>query len=168
VVFQEALLLPLTVAENIGYGRPDATREEIIEAARAAQADEFIRRLPQGYDTVLGEEGASLSGGERQRLTIARALLKDAPVLILDEPTSALDARTEASLVEAIRRLLAGRTTFVIAHRLSTIRNADRIVVLENGRIVENGSHDELIAGGGLYHRLYLSQFAGAAGGGKA
>jgi ATP-binding cassette subfamily B protein/subfamily B ATP-binding cassette protein MsbA len=164
VVFQEAFLLPLTVAENIGYGRPGATREGIMEAARAAQADEFIRRLPQGYDTVLGEAGASLSGGERQRLTIARALLKDAPVLILDEPTSALDAGTEASLVEAVQRLLPGRTTFVIAHRLSTIRNADHIVVLDAGRIVEIGSHDELVVEDGLYQRLYMSQFAGAAG----
>jgi ABC-type multidrug transport system fused ATPase/permease subunit len=164
VVFQEALLLPLTVAENIGYGRPDATRDEVIEAARAAQADEFIRRLPQGYDTVLGEAGACLSGGERQRLTIARALLKDAPVLILDEPTSALDARTEAALVAALRRLLTGRTALVIAHRLSTIRGADQIAVLDHGRLVEIGSHDQLLVGSGLYHRLYMSQFAGAAG----
>jgi ATP-binding cassette subfamily B protein/subfamily B ATP-binding cassette protein MsbA len=134
IVFQEAFVLPLTVAENIGYGRPGASREEIIEAARAAQAEEFIRRLPQGYDTVLGEGGGMESlRGELQRLTIARALLKDAPVLILDEPTSALDARTEASLVEAIEHLIVGRTTFVIAHRLSTIRNADRIVVLDTG-----------------------------------
>ncbi len=168
VVFQEAFLLPLTIAENIGYGRAGASRGEIIEAARAAQADEFIRRLPQGYDTVLGEGGVNLSGGERQRLTIARALLKDAPVLILDEPTSALDARTEASLVEAIEHLIRGRTTFVIAHRLSTVRNADHIIVLDEGRIVEIGSHSQLVDGTGLYHRLYMSQFAGSAGRGVA
>jgi ATP-binding cassette subfamily B protein/subfamily B ATP-binding cassette protein MsbA len=168
VVFQDAFLLPLTVAENIGYGRPGASRDEIIEAARAAQADDFIHRLPRGYDTVLGEGGANLSGGERQRLTIARALLKDASVLILDEPTSALDARTEASLVEAIEHLIRGRTTFVIAHRLSTIRNADRIVVLDGGSIVEAGSHNQLVDGDGLYHRLYMSQFAEAGGRGVA
>ena len=164
IVFQDAFLLPLTVAENIAYGRPGASREEIMDAAAAAQADDFIRRLPQGYDTVLGEGGVNLSGGERQRLTIARALLKDAPVLILDEPTSALDAETEAALVRALRRLTAGRTTFVIAHRLSTVRNADCILVLEEGRIVEMGSHDALLERGGAYHRLHQSQFAGPAG----
>jgi len=164
VVFQDAFLLPLTVAENIAYGRPLASRDEIVEAAAAAQSDDFIRRLPQGYDTVLGEGGVNLSGGERQRLTIARALLKNAPVLILDEPTSALDAETEAALVRALQRLTAGRTTFVIAHRLSTVRNADCILVLEDGRIVESGSHDALLERGGVYHRLYRSQFAGAAG----
>jgi ATP-binding cassette subfamily B protein/subfamily B ATP-binding cassette protein MsbA len=163
VVFQEPFLLPLTIADNIGYGRPGASRDEIIAAAVAAQADDFISRLPQRYDTVLGEGGVNLSGGERQRLTIARALLKDAPVLILDEPTSALDARTEASLVSALEQLIAGRTTFVIAHRLSTVRHAGRIVVLEHGRVVECGSHTELIGGGGLYSRLYASQFAASA-----
>jgi len=168
VVFQDAFLLPLTVAENIRYGRPGASQEEVIEAARAAQADEFIRLLPQGYDTVLGEGGVSLSGGERQRLTIARALLKDASVLILDEPTSALDAQTEASLVEAIERLMAGRTTFVIAHRLSTVRKADRIIVLDHGQVVESGTHEELLDGAGLYQRLHASQFAGASGRGGA
>jgi ATP-binding cassette subfamily B protein/subfamily B ATP-binding cassette protein MsbA len=164
IVFQDPFLLPLTIAENIAYGRPGASREEIIEAAAAAQADGFILRLPQGYDTVLGEGGVNLSGGERQRLTIARALLKDAPVLILDEPTSALDAETEAALVKALRRLAAGRTTFVIAHRLSTVRNADRIIVFEEGRIVETGSHTELLERGGAYHRLYRSQFSAEAG----
>jgi ATP-binding cassette, subfamily B, bacterial len=159
LVLQEPLLLPLTVAENIAYGRPGATREQIEAAAVAANADGFIRRLPQGYETVIGERGATLSGGERQRLSIARALLKDAPVLILDEPTSALDAQTEALLLEALERLMAGRTTFLIAHRLSTIRRADRILVLEGGKLVETGTQQELLAQCGLYHRLHSLQF---------
>src|SRR5262249_43072408 len=136
IVLQEPFLFPLSVADNLSYGRPSASREEIIAAAEAANADAFIRRLPDGYDTVIGERGATLSGGEKQRLAIARALLKDAPILILDEPTSALDARTEMLLLEALERLMQGRTTFIIAHRLSTIRNADRIVVLEAGQVV--------------------------------
>ena len=150
VVLQEPFLLPLTIAENIAYGRPGASRKEVVEAAVAAQADEFIRQLPDGYDTVLGESGVNLSGGERQRIAIARALLKDAPVLILDEPTSALDARTEASLLEALRKLMVGRTTFVIAHRLSTIRHADRVVVIDDGCVAESGTHEELLASGGM------------------
>jgi len=160
LVLQEPFLLPLTVAENIAYGRPGAGREAIEEAARAANADEFIRRLPLGYDTVLGERGASLSGGERQRLSIARALLKDAPVLILDEPTSSLDAGTEALLLEALDRLMKGRTTFIIAHRLSTIRGADRILVMEDGKIIESGTHEELLAARGAYFRLDALQVA--------
>lgn len=160
IVLQEPFLMPLSVAENIAYGRPGASRESIIAAAVAAQADEFIRRLPAGYDTLVGECGATLSGGERQRLSIARALLKDAPVLILDEPTAALDTRTEASLIEAFQRLMQGRTTFVIAHRLSTIRHADRIAVLEQGRLVELGSHADLLERDGLYRELYQHQFA--------
>jgi ATP-binding cassette subfamily B protein/subfamily B ATP-binding cassette protein MsbA len=158
LVLQEPFLFPLTVAENLAYGRPDATRDEIAAAAVAAGADEFIRRLPDGYDTVIGERGATLSGGEKQRLSIARALVKDAPILILDEPTAALDARTEALLLRALERLMAGRTTFVIAHRLSTIRGADRILVLDNGAVVEQGRHGELLAQGGLYARLYRQQ----------
>jgi ATP-binding cassette subfamily B protein len=159
IVLQEPFLLPVTVAENIAYGRPGASGAQIVAAARAANADAFIRRLPQGYDTIIGERGATFSGGEKQRLAIARALLKDAPILILDEPTSALDAQTETLLIEALERLMKGRTTFIIAHRLSTIRRANRIVVLENGKIVESGTHQELLAANGSYHRLHSLQF---------
>jgi len=162
-VLQEPFLLPLSVAENIAYSRPEAGREEIIAAAVAAGADEFIRQLPQGYDSVIDERGADLSGGQKQRLAIARALLKDAPVLILDEPTSALDAQTEADLLEALERLMEGRTTFIIAHRLSTIRHADQIAVLEQGKIVETGTHEDLLGAGGLYHHFHALQFSGSA-----
>jgi ATP-binding cassette subfamily B protein len=138
LVLQEPFLLPLSVAENIGYGRPGASRAQIVAAAVAANADEFIRGLPDGYDTVIAERGATLSGGEKQRLAVARALLVDAPILILDEPTSAVDARTEALLLSAIKRLVDRPTTIIIAHRWSTIRDADRIITLENGRVVES------------------------------
>jgi ATP-binding cassette, subfamily B, bacterial len=158
LVLQESFLFPFSIAENIAYGRPGASREEIEAAARAASAHEFVSRLPDGYDTLVGERGATLSGGERQRVAIARALLKDAPVLVLDEPTSALDAETERSLLAALERLMAGRTTLVIAHRLSTIRRADRILVLRAGEIVERGSHDELIALGGAYAHMHAIQ----------
>jgi ATP-binding cassette, subfamily B, bacterial len=158
VVLQESFLFPFSIAENIAYGRPGASREQIEAAARAANAHEFVSGLPDGYDTRVGERGATLSGGERQRVAIARALLRDAPVLVLDEPTSALDAETERSLLEALERLMAGRTTLVIAHRLSTIRRADQILVLRAGEIVERGSHDELIALGGAYARMHAIQ----------
>lgn len=163
VVLQDAVLFAGTVADNIAMGRDGATPDEVIAAARRAQADEFIRALPDGYDTLLGERGVNLSGGQRQRLSIARAFLKDAPVLILDEPTSALDARTEAAVVAATRELMRGRTTFVIAHRLSTVRAADDIWVLDHGRIVERGTHEELVVRGGHYHALYAAQLEAGA-----
>ncbi|MEJ7783750.1 MAG: ABC transporter ATP-binding protein [Solirubrobacteraceae bacterium] len=158
MVLQDPFIFPVSIAENIAYGRPDADRASIEAAARAANAHEFIARLPDGYDTPVGEHGATLSGGEKQRLSIARAFLKDAPVLILDEPTSALDARTEGALLDALSRLMKDRISFVIAHRLSTIRRATRIVVLDEGRVVESGSHDELLAADGLYSALYRRQ----------
>jgi ATP-binding cassette subfamily B protein/subfamily B ATP-binding cassette protein MsbA len=158
LVLQEPFLFSMTVAENIAYGSPGATRDEVERAAREANAHDFIGMLPGGYDDLLGERGATLSGGERQRLAIARAFLKDAPVLILDEPTSALDARTEQLILQAIQRLMKGRTTFIIAHRLSTIRRADKIVVVDAGRIVEVGRHEQLVARGGLYARFHALQ----------
>jgi ATP-binding cassette, subfamily B, bacterial len=154
LVLQEPFLFPVSIADNIAYGRPDASPEQILAAAVAANAHEFIEALPDGYNTVLGERGARLSGGQRQRISIARALLKDAPLLILDEPTSALDTHSERLLLQALRRLMAGRTTLIIAHRLSTIRGADQILVLDDGHIVERGNHRQLKAHGGHYARL--------------
>jgi ATP-binding cassette subfamily B protein/subfamily B ATP-binding cassette protein MsbA len=158
LVLQEPFLFPTTIAANIAYGEPDATRARVVDAARAANADAFIRRLPDGYDTVVGEKGATLSGGERQRLSIARAFLKEAPVLVLDEPTSALDAATEALLLEALERLMRGRITFVVAHRLSTIRHATQILVLRDGAVAERGTHTELLRHDGLYAELHRLQ----------
>ncbi|HKQ38784.1 MAG TPA: ABC transporter ATP-binding protein [Verrucomicrobiae bacterium] len=163
VVLQDPVLFSATVAENIGYGRPGATLNAIEDAARLAQADDFIRELPQGYDTILGERGVNLSGGQRQRLSIARAFLKNAPILILDEPTSALDTQTEEALLASLRRLMQGRTTLIIAHRLSAISRADNIVVLDNGTIIEQGSHAELLARDSEYKRMYKSQWGQAA-----
>jgi ATP-binding cassette, subfamily B, bacterial len=159
IVLQEPYLFPFSVAENIAYGRPSATRAEIEAAARAANAHQFVAGLPQGYDTVIGERGATLSGGERQRISIARALLKNAPILILDEPTSALDAGTERLILEALERLMKGRTTFLIAHRLSTVRHADCIAVLKDGQIAERGTHGELLARGALYAHWHETAF---------
>lgn len=161
VVLQQSFLFAESVTENIRYGRSDATDRDVREAARLAQADGFIRRLPQGYDTILSERGASLSEGQRQLLTIARAILADPAILVLDEATSSVDTRTEVHIQEALRELMEGRTSFVIAHRLSTISNADQVLVIDGGRIVEGGTHAELLARKGFYHRLYMSQFRG-------
>jgi len=147
------------VRNNIAYGDIQRSEEEIVGAARAAHAHDFIMQLPQGYDTIIGEAGTKLSGGERQRISIARAILKDAPILILDEATSSLDTEAEIEVQKALDNLMAGRTTLIIAHRLSTIRNADRIIVLVNGRIVEEGNHEFLLAKRGEYYKLYCMQF---------
>jgi ATP-binding cassette subfamily B protein len=161
IVLQDTFLFSESVIENIRYGRLDATDGEVVAAARLANADQFIRRLPQGYDTELSERGSNLSQGQRQLLAIARAILADPGILILDEATSSVDTRTEKSIQEALLRLMEGRTSFVIAHRLSTIRDADKILVINEGRIIERGTHDELLAQGGFYHNLYMSQFKG-------
>jgi ATP-binding cassette subfamily B protein len=157
IVLQDTLLFSTTVRENIAYGRPDATEEEIIEAARRAQADEFIRQMPDGYASPVGERGGHLSVGQRQRIGIARAFLKNAPILLLDEPTSALDPVTEAAIMETIQELMRGRTTLIATHRLATIHGLDQIIVLEHGRLVEKGRGPELIARGGIYAKLYAS-----------
>ena len=159
VVSQDTVLLNDTVLANIAYGSPGATRAQVEAAARAANADQFIAQLPQGYDTLLGERGTRLSGGQRQRIAIARALLRDPPILILDEATSALDTESERLVQQAIDRLMAERTVLVIAHRLATVRDADEIVVLEAGRVVQRGTHEQLFRSGGLYRRLYDLQF---------
>ncbi|HWP58448.1 MAG TPA: ABC transporter ATP-binding protein [Candidatus Acidoferrales bacterium] len=159
MVLQPPLVFPITIRENIAYGRPEAPLPEIVAAARLAHIHDFIEALPQKYDTVIGEQGATLSEGEKLRVTIARAVLLNAPILILDEPTSALDVETEELVIDGINRLMAGRTTFIIAHRLSTVRQADSIVVLQQGRIVEHGTFSELLRRGGPFARLYRSQF---------
>jgi ATP-binding cassette, subfamily B, bacterial len=161
MVLQQPIIFPTTVRENIAYGRADATPAEIAEAARLAQLDDFLDRLPEGLETVVGEAGATLSGGEQLRITIARAILRDAPLLILDEPTAALDAATEARVLAGLERLMEGRSTFVIAHRLSTVRRADVILALADGRVVEQGTFNELVARGGYFASLHETQFGG-------
>jgi ATP-binding cassette subfamily B protein len=163
LVPQDMALFADTLAENIRYGVPDASFEAVQRAAVAAQADEFIRVLPGGYETRLGERGITLSGGQRQRIAIARAILKDAPILLLDEATSALDAESEALVQRALERVMRGRTTLVIAHRLATVQKAHRILVMDEGRIVEEGTHAALMAKGGLYRRLAEMQFTAEA-----
>ncbi len=157
IVLQDTLLFSTTIRENIAYGRPDATEEEIVEAARRAQADEFIRQMPQGYDSLIGERGGHLSVGQRQRVGIARAFLNTAPILLLDEPTSALDPTTESAIMKTIKELMRGRTTLIATHRLATIHNLDQIIVVEHGRIVEQGCGADLVARGGVYAKLYSS-----------
>jgi ABC-type multidrug transport system fused ATPase/permease subunit len=157
ILLQETLVFDGTVADNIAFGRPGATREEIVAAAKAADADEFIRALPEGYDTVVGQRGRLLSGGQRQRLAIARAMIRDAPVLILDEPTTGLDAESGERILEPLRRLMAGRATIVISHNLQTIRDATKVLVIEDGRITEEGTHGELVSAGRTYTRLHAS-----------
>lgn len=159
LVTQDTYLFPTTIAENISYGRPGASRDEIVQAAKTANAHEFITALPDGYNTIAGERGARLSGGQKQRIAIARAVLKDAPILLLDEPTSALDTESEALVQETLECFMKGRTTLIIAHRLSTIKNVDEVMVLDEGCIVELGPHEQLMDKGGLYKQLYLKQF---------
>lgn len=162
-VLQETVLFRGTIRDNIAYGKPGATEAEIIEAARLANADEFIGRMAHGYDTMVGERGSTLSGGQRQRIGIARAVVRNSPILMLDEPTAALDTESEKLLMEALERLMQGRTVITIAHRLSTIRDSDKIVVLKDGYVAEEGTHDELVAKGGIYHELWTTQVSAPA-----
>jgi ATP-binding cassette subfamily B protein len=162
MVLQDTWLFGGTIADNIAYGANNPTREQIVEAAVATHVDHFVRTLPDGYDTVLDEEGSNLSAGEKQLITIARAFLSEPVILILDEATSSVDTRTEVLIQRAMSSLREGRTSFVIAHRLSTIRDADLILVMEHGQIVEQGTHDSLLSVGGAYARLYAAQFASA------
>jgi subfamily B ATP-binding cassette protein MsbA len=163
-VLQDTVLFAGTIAENIAYGRPGATREDIVAAAKLANADEFIAKMSKGYDSEVGERGMTLSGGQRQRIGIARAIIRNSPILILDEPTAALDTESEKVVMEALERLMKGRTAIAIAHRLSTIRDADKIVVFKDGFVAEQGTHDELLRNDGLYAELYRIQFPSAPG----
>jgi len=163
-VLQETLLFHASVWDNIAYGKPDATREQIMRAAKLANADEFIEKLPEGYHSMIGERGATLSGGQRQRIAIARAIIRDTPILVLDEPTAGLDSASEETVIEALDRLMAGKTTIVVAHHLRTIRHADVVFVVKDAEVVEQGTHDELVAAGGLYADLYKMQISENAG----
>ena len=158
-VLQESVLFRDTVAQNIAYGKPEATHAEIVRAARLANADEFIDKMPDGYDTMIGERGVTLSGGQRQRITIARAIIRNAPILILDEPSAGLDSASEKLVFDGLGNLMTGKTSIVIAHRLATVRRADVIYVIDEGRVVEQGTHEELLDAGGLYSHLYDLQF---------
>jgi subfamily B ATP-binding cassette protein MsbA len=158
-VLQETLLFRATVAQNIAYGKPQASHEEIVRAARLANADEFIDRMPDGYETMIGERGVTLSGGQRQRITIARAIIRNSPILILDEPSAGLDAESEKLVFDALDKLMEGKTSIVIAHRLATVRRADVIFVVQDGQIVQRGTHEELLAQDGLYAMLHAIQF---------
>jgi ATP-binding cassette subfamily B protein len=155
LVLQDSMLFHGTIYENVAYGAVEPTRDDVLAAAEAAYVDEFVRELPEGYETIVSERGTTLSGGQRQRIAIARALVRDAPIVILDEPTSGLDAISERYVLRGLRRLVAGRTVFMIAHRISTIRRADRIYVLDHGRIVDEGRHDELAARIGPYRQMH-------------
>jgi len=158
-VLQDNILFHATIWQNIAYGKPDATQDEVRRAAELANAHDFIASLPEGYDTMVGERGVTLSGGQRQRIAIARAIIRDTPILIMDEPSSGLDAASEELVFDALDRLIDGKTAIVIAHRFSTIRRANTIFVIENGRIVEGGVHDQLLSAAGLYAKLYELQF---------
>jgi ABC-type multidrug transport system fused ATPase/permease subunit len=158
-VLQDTVLFRGTILENIAFGRPGATKEEIIAAAKLANADEFISRMPLGYDTMVGERGSTLSGGQRQRIGIARVMVRNSPILLLDEPTAALDSESEKLVIDALQRLMEGRTVIAIAHRLSTIRNANQIIVITGGVVAESGTHEELMARNGLYAELHRTQF---------
>jgi ABC-type multidrug transport system fused ATPase/permease subunit len=158
-VLQDTVLFRGTIAENIAFGRPAATSDEIIAAAKLANAHEFITKMPNGYNTMVGERGATLSGGQRQRIGIARVMVRNSPILLLDEPTAALDTESEQLVIDALERLMKGRTVITIAHRLSTIRDADRIIVISGGVVAEAGTHDELLALGGIFSGLYKAQF---------
>jgi subfamily B ATP-binding cassette protein MsbA len=157
-VLQDTMLFPGTIRDNIAYGRPEASDHDIIAAANVANADEFISRMPLGYDTIVGERGDTLSGGQRQRVAIARAVIRNSPILVLDEPTAALDTESEHLVIEALRRLMTGRTVIMIAHRLNTLVDADKIIVLKEGVVVEEGSHQSLIARGGVFAKLHRAQ----------
>ena len=162
-VLQDTVLFRGTIRDNIAFGSPKATKEEIVAAAKLANADEFIARMPQGYDTMVGDRGLTLSGGQRQRIGIARVMVRNSPILLLDEPTAALDSESERSVIEALERLMKGRTVVTIAHRLSTIRDADQIIVISGGVVAESGNHDELMARNGIYAGLHRTQFDDAA-----
>jgi subfamily B ATP-binding cassette protein MsbA len=162
-VLQDTVLFRGTILENIAFGRPNATRDEIVAAAQLANADEFIARMPKGYDTMVGERGSTLSGGQRQRIGIARVMVRNSPILLLDEPTAALDSESEKAVIEALERLMKGRTVVTIAHRLSTIRDADKIIVISGGVVAESGTHGELMALNGIYAGLHRTQFDASA-----